>query len=710
MPASTRRRRRDAGFNVRSLFAAGEQGGWWDPSDTSTLFQDSAGTTPVTTLGQPVGLVLDKSGNGNHAILTNATWRITAEGDHYIQYGAGGSFDVTFPAALGTCSVAYYQPSRQAFQTQRATVGASVSYTTSHGPIVIVGRVITPQENAALTQWARLNIFGIGPMTWTRDPSWLPLPSLSNTDQQFVGLIAVWPERNFTAFTAAGNYAVDWGDGTSNTYSSGATALKELSYTTPALAGTDAPVTLVSATNRVQRTAHGYASGDTITLWNVTGSTGVVSGQQYYVINATPDDFQVSETLYGSPVVLGADGAATLLPYKQAIVSVTPQTGQDLTALNLNVRHTTASQAYETGWLDIEVGSPSFSASGLVIRTTVETVRMRMVERIRIAALGGQTTMANMFRDCVALQSVPLFSTTNVTTMVSMFQNCSALQSVPLFDTANVTTMVNMLQDCRALQSVPLFNTTNVTTMANTFFNCADLKSVPLFDTTNVTTMASMFFGCSDLQSVPLFNTANVTTMASMFRNASALQSVPLFNTTNVTTMANMFSGCRSLQSVPLFSTNNVTTMANMFQDCSALQSVPLFNTTNVTTMANMFLGCLSLQSVPLFSTNNVTTMASMFSGCNVLRSVPAMSAAAVTSAANLATLFLNCNNLSRMAMTGLNYSFSLAACNLDGPELDAIYTALPVTVGQTITVTGNYGIATHNPTIATAKGWAVAT
>lgn len=44
---------------------------WYDPSDLSTLFQDSAGTTPVTADGDPVGKMLDKSGNGNH--LTQAT-------------------------------------------------------------------------------------------------------------------------------------------------------------------------------------------------------------------------------------------------------------------------------------------------------------------------------------------------------------------------------------------------------------------------------------------------------------------------------------------------------------------------------------------------------------------------------------------------------------------------------------------------------------
>lgn len=48
-------------FNPVSLFAAGTQGAFYDPSDLNTLFQDAAGTTPVTAAGQQVGLMLDKS-------------------------------------------------------------------------------------------------------------------------------------------------------------------------------------------------------------------------------------------------------------------------------------------------------------------------------------------------------------------------------------------------------------------------------------------------------------------------------------------------------------------------------------------------------------------------------------------------------------------------------------------------------------------------
>lgn len=48
-------------FSPSILFSANEPGLFLDPSDTATLFQDPAGTTPVTTPGQSVALALDKS-------------------------------------------------------------------------------------------------------------------------------------------------------------------------------------------------------------------------------------------------------------------------------------------------------------------------------------------------------------------------------------------------------------------------------------------------------------------------------------------------------------------------------------------------------------------------------------------------------------------------------------------------------------------------
>lgn len=58
-------------YNVASaLFASGEVGVWYDPSDLATVWEDSARTIPASVNGV-VGAIDDKSGNGKHA--TQAT-------------------------------------------------------------------------------------------------------------------------------------------------------------------------------------------------------------------------------------------------------------------------------------------------------------------------------------------------------------------------------------------------------------------------------------------------------------------------------------------------------------------------------------------------------------------------------------------------------------------------------------------------------------
>jgi len=94
-------------FSPASLFAGGTDGAWFDPSDLSTLFQDSAGTTPVTASGQPVGKMLDKSGNGNHATQAIAAARpIYTEGSGLAWLAFDGVDDVMEAPGLGVTSSA----------------------------------------------------------------------------------------------------------------------------------------------------------------------------------------------------------------------------------------------------------------------------------------------------------------------------------------------------------------------------------------------------------------------------------------------------------------------------------------------------------------------------------------------------------------------------------------------------------------------------
>lgn len=60
---------------VLSLFKNAEKGLWLDFSDMSLMYQDSSGTLAVSDLSQPIGRILDKSGNNNHAVQTTSARR-----------------------------------------------------------------------------------------------------------------------------------------------------------------------------------------------------------------------------------------------------------------------------------------------------------------------------------------------------------------------------------------------------------------------------------------------------------------------------------------------------------------------------------------------------------------------------------------------------------------------------------------------------------
>lgn len=72
----------------------------WARSSISTLYQDSAGTTPVTGAGQDVGLREDQSGNSADFTQATATARPTYEGDR-LEYDVDDALSCTLPAISG---------------------------------------------------------------------------------------------------------------------------------------------------------------------------------------------------------------------------------------------------------------------------------------------------------------------------------------------------------------------------------------------------------------------------------------------------------------------------------------------------------------------------------------------------------------------------------------------------------------------------------
>ena len=127
-----------------SLFAAGEKGAWFDAGDLSTMFQDVAGTIPVTAAGQYVGKWLDKSGNGNHAVAAaNNTTRPIYQIDNE------GNPNVTFTKSPTT---QLFTPSINFTGTAQMTVciGINVLDSSSAGIPIILGSDISSVNGSFL--------------------------------------------------------------------------------------------------------------------------------------------------------------------------------------------------------------------------------------------------------------------------------------------------------------------------------------------------------------------------------------------------------------------------------------------------------------------------------------------------------------------------------------------------------------------------------
>jgi hypothetical protein len=136
-----RRRRGFTAFSPSALFALAEPGVWYDPSDLTTLFTDTAGTTFVTTPGQTVALMLDKSKG-----LTLGSELVTNTGGPFVTTdGWTAQVDATLSINSGSLRVTNNAAAtKRAYFAFTSVVGKSyvfVATVTGSGGGVVGGRL-----------------------------------------------------------------------------------------------------------------------------------------------------------------------------------------------------------------------------------------------------------------------------------------------------------------------------------------------------------------------------------------------------------------------------------------------------------------------------------------------------------------------------------------------------------------------------------------
>jgi hypothetical protein len=521
---------------------------------------------------------------------------------------------------------------------------------------------------------------------WQRPADWLQLPQIAAGEQKLVGLFAVFPgEGNVLALQAAGNYCVDWGDGTSEQISSPGEVIQPHTYWFAN--NFYGPLERMSLAN----------PGDSHWIQRIEGTlvayrNGTILDPSAYRVEVNPSTNNV-ELVLTPPVPDGEfanlqarwDWGETVIEpikaehrysydalpassqcsrgYRQVIVTLTPQSGSDLTLVDLSPRHSSISQDDASSpWLELRLNLPAAAGDSLVLcRRGGEGAGSHLgsVERIEILDAGGATSFQRLLHHAGSLQLFQLHKAPALQQIEEMFFHCSSLTAVEL-------PPLPQLRGARAC-----------------FNNCSSLPSVRLLELASLSSAEDLFAGCSHLREVTLTGTQALTSTRGMFRD------------------------CRSLLIALAFPTSSVVDMEAMFQGCSALQLLPPYDTAAVTTMAGAFSGCRALQTIPALNTAAVSSMQESFWGCHALLQLPALNVAAVQS---FEDAFSSCGVLAAAPLQGSVRSLSFWGCALDRTALLQLFSGLAeVSEGQSLDISSNPGLAQlseEDRAIAIAKGW----
>lgn len=418
--------------------------------------------------------------------------------------------------------------------------------------------------------------------------------------------------------------------------------------------------------------------------------------------------------------------------YKQALVTITPQAGMNLTKVNFNAlppqfTGLISSSTMSTQWLDIKLRGTEISMFAMDAGGGKYTPYL---ERVNFLGTNKCTNLTNCFYGCSALEEVAI-DTSLATSHTGMFKYCYSLQKAPILDLSNSLSTNSMFYSCGRLVSVPAYNTPKLENTVYMFSYCTSLESVPLFDTSQVTNMVYMFYFCSALKSIPLFNTGKVLSMSYAFSQCRSLKTIPLLNTSKVQSFENMFNGCLSLQEIPALDTAEGTSFSGFLSACSSLKNAPISNLPKATNLASMFSDCSSLSEIPNINAPLATEMSTMFGGCVSLKKIGALTFSSVLPSYNY--LFSGCRSLleipaidmanhsgsaspigtnaslRKSGIQNLKVSHSYSGALLTAAELVEIFTNLPVVTGKTLTITntlGRLGLTAEQRAIATDKGW----
>jgi len=216
-------------------------------------------------------------------------------------------------------------------------------------------------------------------------------------------------------------------------------------------------------------------------------------------------------------------GTLSTLGYRQAIITITPQAGQNFTSVNFAVKHSQPGlqNNYATGWLDINMAGSLISA--LTIRDY-----LGMLERFNFPGVNQITDFTTFLRNCYALSLIASVDTSAGTNFTSFCAGCQSMTQLPLIDTSAGTNFANFCDGCVTLTALPDLNTSAGTNFANFCRSNFSLPVIPDLDVSSGTNFPSFCSGCVTLSRSQITGTSHTISYANMRLGQAEL--VEIFN------------------------------------------------------------------------------------------------------------------------------------------------------------------------------------
>jgi hypothetical protein len=190
----------------------------------------------------------------------------------------------------------------------------------------------------------------------------------------------------------------------------------------------------------------------------------------------------------------------TVFGYKQALIKITPQAGQNLTGLNIGVNHSLIANWGAVNIIDIVIHSKYFVSWNSYAGNGQYPL---LCERFYIMKAANVISAGAIMRSAYNFKQLIVPETTAFSTYVYGFQGNNALQYCPLTTTSNAANLSYLFDDCRALFGAEI-DIAGAIYLNYMFRYDYSLKRVRLDNCDDVTACVDLFTNCVSLSEVLL--------------------------------------------------------------------------------------------------------------------------------------------------------------------------------------------------------------